>query len=281
MNYPVNPGDPRSEYGNTDIKIDNFKQFDPVQHLPDSFIVGCIAARRSGKSFLINHIIQQFQKSKRKFTHVFLISSTQAGFEGIPPSYRFDNMSSLDYIIDQQVKIKEFNEGQSKKENMYPSRVCVIIDDMAAGNNLKNNTIESLAIRGRHYGENDFGLPGNGINVFILSQSLTKISRTTRLNLDAFIMNNISSLKERDMILDESFYVDTSRKAKRIGRETYEQLVKSQDFRFIVINNFIQNKKKLEDYIMTYDAKYIKPFKFFGSKSDWRGSRIFPDKKKK
>ena len=187
-------------------------------------------------------------------------------------------MSALDYIIDNQVKIKTFNESQKKKENMYPSRVAVIIDDMAAGNGLKNNTIESMAIRGRHYGESEFGLKSNGINIFILSQSLTKISRTTRLNLDAFMLNNISSLKERDMVLDESFYVNTSRKAKREGRDVFETLVKSKDFRFIVVNNFIQNKRKLSDYIMTYDAKYYKPFKFFGERRDWLGNKYFPTK---
>ena len=214
MNYKANPDDPRTEYQDTNVNLNDYKAFDPVRDLPDSFICGIIASRRSGKTFLINNIIQQFQKSKRKFTHVFLISSTGAGFEGIPDSYRFDNMSALDYIIDNQVKIKTFNEDQKKKENMYPSRVCVVIDDMAAGNGLKNHSIESMAIKGRHYGENDFGLKGNGINIFILSQSLTKISRATRLNLDAFMLNNIASLKERDMVLDESFYVDTSRKAK-------------------------------------------------------------------
>tara|TARA_Y100000361_G_scaffold153806_1_gene176708 strand:+ start:1616 stop:2452 length:837 start_codon:yes stop_codon:yes gene_type:complete len=278
MNYEANPNDPRTEYQDTNVNLKDYKAFDPVRDLPDSFICGIIASRRSGKSFLINNMIQQFQKSKRKFTHVFLISSTGAGFEGIPDPYRFDNMSALDYIIDNQVKIKDFNESQKKKENMYPSRVCVVIDDMAAGNGLKNHSIESMAIRGRHYGENDFGLKGNGINIFILSQSLTKISRTTRLNLDAFMLNNISSLKERDMILDESFYVDTSRKAKRSGRDVFEALVKSKDFRFIVINNYIQNKRDLKDYIMTFDAKHVKPFKFFGDRKDWIGNKYFPTK---
>lgn len=278
MNYETNPGDPRTEYQNTDINLKDYKSFDPVRDLPDSFIVGVIASRRSGKSFMINSMLQQFQKSNRKFTHVFLISSTGAGFEGIPENYRFSDLSALDYIIDNQVKIKNFNEMQKKKENMYASRVAVIIDDMAAGNGLKATSIESMAIRGRHYGESEFGLKGNGINIFILSQSLTKISRATRLNLDAFMLNNISSLKERDMVLDESFYVDTSRRAKREGRNVFETLVKSKDFRFIVVNNFIQNKRKLQDYIMTYDAKAIKPFKFFGTRKDWIGNKYFPTK---
>ena len=92
------------------------------------------------------------------------------------------------------------------------------------------------------------------------------------------MLNNIASLKERDMILDESFYVDTSRKAKREGRDVFEALVKSKDFRFIVINNYIQNKRSLQDYIMTFDAKHIKPFKFFGSRQDWIGNKYFPTK---
>ena len=95
MNYETNPGDPRSEYQNTNVNLKDYKAFDPVRDLPDSFIVGIIASRRSGKSFLINNVLQQFQKSKRKFTHIFLISSTGAGFEGIPDPYRFYSMDSL------------------------------------------------------------------------------------------------------------------------------------------------------------------------------------------
>ena len=49
----------------------------------------------------------------------------------------------------------------------------------------------------------------------------------------------------------------------------------SKDFRFIAIGMYIQNKRKLEDYIMYADAKGSKDFKFFGTAKDWKDSDIF------
>ena len=74
--------------------------------LPDSFYISVIGSRRSGKSFLVNWMLQQFQQSKRAFTHVFLISPTDSGFEGIPKKFRFKTIETVHHIIATQRKIK-------------------------------------------------------------------------------------------------------------------------------------------------------------------------------
>lgn len=255
-------------------KIENHKAFD-YKMLPSSFFVSIISARRGGKSFLVNHLVKQFQKDRTlKFSHVFLISGTGFGFAGVPPAYKFDSIDALDYITKTQQRIVNYNRSVKDKDKYIKSRVLIIIDDMAFNNTLKDDRLEKLALNGRHYETMD-PMEGNGISIFLISQALKRISRTVRLNQDVFFVNNISSLVERNDILDESFYIDTTREGKNRGRKTFEMLSTSKDFRFIAIGMYIQNKRKLEDYIMYADAKGSKDFKFFGTAKDWKDSDIF------
>jgi len=171
-----------------------------------------------------------------------------------------------------------------KKEDMVASRVCIIMDDcacMSGNESLRNSkALEWCALNGRHMG-ND-GMDGNGVSIFVLSQSLTRISRAIRLNCDLFIFNALSSSVEAEMVLAECFFVcNTRRDAKRSARDVYETLVKSKDYRFIAVLNHISNKRTLTDYIRTVDAEKIKDFQFFGTMSDDEGSddeeMVMPD----
>ena len=260
-----NPNNPKSEPIPQDIglKVENHKSFD-YKMLPSSFFASIISARRGGKSFLVNNIVQ----------HIFLISGTGFGFKGIPPAYKFDSIDALDYITKTQQRIVDFNRSVKDPDKRIKSRILIIIDDMAFNNTLKDDRIEKLALNGRHYETMD-KKEGNGISIFLISQALKRISRTVRLNQDVFFVNNISSLVERNDILDESFYIDTTREGKKKGQKTFEMISTSKDFRFIAIMMFIQNKRKLEDYIMYADAKPVKDFKFFGTAKDWRDSEDF------
>jgi hypothetical protein len=56
----------------------------------------------------------------------------------------------------------------------------------------------------------------------ILSQSLTKISRVCRLNVDNIFLNTIPSKIELEMLLSENFYIlDSSRSACARARMLY------------------------------------------------------------
>ncbi len=251
------------------VDISAFQPID-VLDLPDSFFISVIGSRRSGKSFLVNWMLQQFQRSKRAFTHVFLVSPTDSGFDGIPKKFRMKDLTNVNYIVEKQRMIKKHNKKQHKKRDMLRSRVCVVIDDcacMSGDDSLKSSKLlEEMALNGRHVG-ND-GMEGNGISFFILSQSLTRINRAIRLNQDCFIFNNISSAKERELIMDECFFINTRRDAKRDARNLYETLASSKDFRFICVCNYIQNKRTHADFIRTVDAEKAKDFQFFGTPSD-------------
>ena len=251
--------------------------------LPDSFYISVIGSRRSGKSFLVNWMLQQFQQSKRAFTHIFLISPTDSGFEGIPKKFRFKTIETAHNIIATQRKIKAHNKKMNLARDRVRSRICVVIDDcacMSGADSLRNSKIlEQMALNGRHEGHPIDPEPGNGISWFILSQSLTRISRAIRLNQDCFIFNNIASAKEAEMILDECFFINTRRDMKRDARDLYETLVASKDFRFLCVCNYVQNKREHHDFIRVVDAEEEKDFQLFGTKSDDEDSDDEDDEK--
>ena len=245
-----------------------------LENLPDSFMIAVIGSRRSGKSYVTNWALQQLQQSKdRQFTHIFLISPTDSGFKpSIPAKYRFKDMSTLEHIVATQRKIMKHNKKCQKKGDMYKSRVCVVIDDCATGigENLKTSkTLESLCLNGRHIGHPIDPMKGNGVSVFFLSQSLTRINRASRLNVDCMWFNHISSYKEMETIMDEfGFYTDLTRKGKSYGKQLYQHLVTSKKFRFISVNCFQQEKTRPEQYMYTIDAGDEPKKRLFGNKSD-------------
>jgi len=259
--------------------VEQFQPFDYAT-MPQSFFMVVLGQRRSGKSFLVNHLLQKIVRDKkRKPDAVFLISRTLGtdvpSFEGIPPSFRFQNMDVLEnYIIPKQKEVRDFNRKNKHKKSFLPikSNVIVVIDDFAVDNMLKSKTLEELAKNGRHYS----GSHGS-LSIVLLSQSLTAVGRQIRLNLDYLIFNSLSSYHEANLIMDENgfFTLDTSRKGKEQGRELYHSLVSMRDFRFIVLENYKQNKKDYPDYIKFYDAEYVKPFKFFGGKMEWLNDDFF------
>jgi len=254
-----------------------------VEELPNSFYALCVGARRSGKTTAIEYLLSELQKSKKqKFTHIFLVSGTNAGFRPmIPKRFRSRNMDMLNFIEDGQKKVKKHNKKQKSRKDMIKQRVCVIVDDCATSSSqcLKNSdALERAALNGRHWGSGNGiqGDPviGNGISYIILSQSLTACSRRMRLNSDAIIFNNLSSETESNMIMNENgFFTNTSRKGKQEGRQFYRDMVTSKEYRFIVCMCCNQNKVNMCDYIRTLDPELIKrPRQLFGSKSDDEGT---------
>ena len=235
---------------NTFPTVKDFKAFDPVKQLPDSFYINIVASRRSGKGVLTEWLLNKFQKDKeKKFDAIFLVSPTgDKNFMGIPPTYKFTDLTILNYIMTKQREIKDYNAQitANYKTKSIRSRVCVVIDDMAFSGDLHTSKVmNELAMNGRH------------------------------------ISNPVDSSLEAEMVLSECFFVlDTSRRGKQLARELYHDLSTSKDYRFIGVGNCIQNKRNLKDYVFTVDADLKKPFKLFGEKGDWDSDTYFPKSNK-
>ena len=273
-----------TQLNNNGVDISSFRAFNPVEDLPESFYINIVASRRSGKGVMTEWILNLFQKSNRRFDVIFLISPTgDKNFMGIPPTYKYEDLDILDYIMAKQREIKEYNATIKDEylENAIQSRVCVVIDDMAFSGNLHNSKImNELAMNGRHI-SNPIDREGNCLSVIVLSQQLNKISPAQRRNNDFLFFNSVSSSLEAEMIMSECFFViDTTRGGKQLAREIYHELATSKDFRFIAVGNCIQNKRRLEDYIFVVDAKLQKPFKYFGGRGEWESDTYFPKKEK-
>lgn len=282
----ANPSNPKSEVytpsnlKTSSVKPEDFAEFD-YRSLPrDGFFISIVSSRRAGKSTIIEHLINQFQRDKNlRFSHIFLISPTGYGFRGIPPPYRYRRTSALDYILSNQEKIRDHNKQARKEKQLIKSRILIVMDDCACmeGKNdgLKNDKISSLALNGRHYSTGD-PMKGNGVSVILISQALKKIPRSVRLNQDAYMCNYLIDYNERKDVLDSCFYIDSSPHGKAHGRKVYETLSQYQPFQFVVIENHVQNKKGLSDYVKRYRATPpCPPFRYFGNKRDWEGVEPF------
>ena len=220
-----------------------------IEALPSSSFNLFLGKRRSGKSYLCEHMLKQLYDSK-KIDCAFLISNTGAGFDMIEKPCRYDTIEPLNKIIENYTKINEYNKVANEK-NKIRIRTMVVIDDCAVDLKSKSfQILEALSTNGRHIAYEPCAL-----HICILCQSLTKIPRVVRLNSDLIFMNAIASMKELEMVLDENFFViDSSRDGKKEGRQMYTDLVSSEDFVFIAVENHKQNIKTYADYLKTYRA---------------------------
>ena len=114
----------------------------------------------------------------------------------------------------------------------------IVIDDCAVKLKTKDfNILEELATNGRHY-----AYPPLSMSFCILCQSLTKIPRVCRLNCDMIFLNAIGSSKEKELIFDENLYViDNSADGKKKARSVYDEVILTEPYQFMVIENYKQN----------------------------------------
>lgn len=225
-----------------------------IKELPDSSFNLFLGKRRSGKSVLCEYLIHELIE-ENLIDMVFLFSKTNAGFNIIKDKdCRFETIDKLHDLLDNYKMINEYNKIVGKRDKIR-IRTAIIIDDMAVELKSKSmNILEDLAVRGRHISYLPLSL-----HFFILCQSLTKVPRVVRLNVDTIFFNAIASMHELEMILDENFYIiSSSRDGKKEGRRLYEELVKEKDFQFIGVLNYKQNCKFYHDYLRTCVADVSK-----------------------
>jgi hypothetical protein len=181
---------------------------------------------------------------------VFLFSETNAGFDFIKYDFRYKEIGELYNLVDKYKYMNNYNKIVGER-NKIKLKTIVIIDDLAVKLKSKEfNILEVLSTNGRHFGYEPLSL-----HFFILAQSLTKIPRVCRLNCDNIFLNAIASEHERAMVLDENMYlIDGSRQGKNMGRNLYQSLVASDDFVFMVIENWRQNATEYKHYIKKIKA---------------------------
>ena len=220
-----------------------------ASEMPNSSFNIFLGKRRSGKSVLAEYLLKEMLENKM-VNLCYLFSTTNAGFEMIDNDSRFTEIDKLDTILENYRAMNSYNKV-AKEKDKFKIKTLIILDDCAIKLKTKEfNILETLSVNGRHYAYEPLSL-----HFFILCQSLTKIPRVVRLNVDNIFLNTIPSKIELEMVLMENFFIlDSSRQATTEARQLYHKLVGTEDFQFIVVENWRQNVKVMADYIKTYKA---------------------------
>ena len=256
-----------SELYTVDIQK-TLRKFEPLSVPRNAFIL-CIASRRSGKSHICTHFLEEYTK-KHKTQAVFLFSRTNAGFDGIPYNYRYNNLEPLKELIEIQIKVKKHNQ-KAKKKDKIESNIIIILDDMVAEGGLsaamrKDPLLNKLSTNGRHLSSSH-----SNMMVILISQVFTGISPQIRLNADLLWTCQLSSRRERENIVQSFLSLHSGRKGLAESYAVFDQVVNSEDFKFIAIECTKQNKRSFKDYVYHFKAPAkLENRRLVGDDEDWK-----------
>jgi len=254
--------------------INSFSQvgtFD-LTTVPRNAFILTIASRRSGKSHLITHFLEQYTK-KNKTDGIFLFTKTNAGFDGIPSVFRYKSLDVLEDIIETQIKVKKHNL-KAKKKDKVNSNIIIILDDMVGQGGMgaemrKNPLLNKLAVNGRHLSSDT-----SNMMVILISQIFVGISPQIRLNTDFLFTTKLAARRERENIVNSFLSLNSGRRGLAESYEIFDSTVNKDDFNFIAIHTTKQNKKKFSDYVFSFKApKVLENRKLIGNEEDWKAHR--------
>jgi len=254
-------GDSLSQVGTFDIMT-----------VPRNAFILTIASRRSGKSFLLQHFLEQYTK-KNKTDGIFLFSKTGAGFPGIPSVFRYKTLDVLEDLIDTQVRVKKYNL-KAKKKDKVNSNIIIILDDMVGSGGMgaemrRNPLLNKLAVNGRHLSSDT-----SNMMVILISQIFVGCSPQIRLNTDFLFTTKLAARRERENIVNSFLSLNSGRRGLAESYEIFDSTVNKEDFNFIAIHCTHQNKKKFSDYVYSFKApKILENRKLIGTEEDWKAHR--------
>lgn len=240
--------------------------------VPKNAFILTIASRRSGKSHLITHFLEQYTK-KNKTDGIFLFTKTNAGFEGIPSVFRYKTLDVLEDIIETQIKVKKHNL-KAKKKDKVNSNIIIILDDMVGQGGMgaemrRNPLLNKLAVNGRHLSSDT-----SNMMVILISQIFVGISPQIRLNTDFLFTTKLAARRERENIVNSFLSLNSGRRGLAESYEIFDSTVNKEDFNFIAIHTTKQNKKRFSDYVFSFKApKSLENRKLIGNEEDWKSHR--------
>jgi len=191
-----NDYDPDNFGLNLDLPL-NYKQKPSVRPLnPDlpqpPFVLTVCAPRGAGKSHLTRHLLtsKDFYKGVWKKEYIWCFSPTlefNDDYEGIEMNRVSKHMEDDVLSI-----IREMEDLVKSVRQKKTPQVLFIFDDILDSNLLNfKGILDKIAARGRHI----------HISMIILSQRISGVSRTIRLNSDCFIVFAPSNMTESEQFL--------------------------------------------------------------------------------
>ena len=154
------------------------------------FVIGCVGARRTGKSTAISHLL--FQMSSRFELVVCFIGSAacnptiQAMMEQFwDPRFFFStwNQHLIDKLLEQQESLKK--QGRDRQ-------VCILVDDVILSSNAEEQ-LAHMALRGRHF----------NISLCMAAVSYTSLPKRVRRSLDILFCYSCTMQGDRKILMWE------------------------------------------------------------------------------
>ena len=200
------------------------------------FVIGCVGARRTGKSTAISHLL--FQMSTRFELVICFIGSAacnptiEAMMERFwDPRFFFSEWDQ--HLIDTLLKQQE-----ALKKSGRDRQVCILVDDVILSSNAEEQ-LAHMALRGRHF----------NISLAMCSVSYTSLPKRARRSLDCLLVFSLPMQSDMKVLTWE--YTQKARMARF-------QLAHLQDYECLVLET-LQKRQKLfvwkADYVSLSDLR--------------------------
>jgi len=243
----------------------------------DAFTIMACAARRSGKTWLINWLLYHLDAYEGgQYDAVFLFSgsSFNGQFTCIPKRYQYEgwtdaNAEVVNEIMRRQKTIIAHNEeAGSEGDKREVPRVIILFDDiMGSEGNLwqgaKAKTLANIFYMGRHL----------NISTIVILQKFKGFSQV-RSNSDFLIIFRAPSHVERKDIIDGHLTcTSTDPESRRACERFYESTFKSRFHCCLIDLAGSHGKRRLSDYVYSIAAPPDKPPTFgMGPEHHWQSS---------
>jgi len=196
----------------------------------DHFSAYICAPRRSGKTFLISHLLYHIDDFKQ-YDAVFLFSGSAFNrqFHMIPNLYQYDGWSDkeadiINDVMERQQEIIEHNENctEESEKRPVPSVLIVLDDVMGVAGNLwqgrKAEILQALFFKGRHL----------HISQILILQLLKGFSRV-RSNSDLLVVwRSPSHIERKDLVQMHLTCESSNPESVRAAERYYEACFKSK-----------------------------------------------------
>jgi len=210
---------------------------DMMGDLPPYCFSALVAARKSGKSHMLSHLIHSICK-KKKYAAAFVISKTskaQGSFKFIAPENHFNPLESD--ITTDEFLTKIMKMQRDRLDNGLPcGEILLLLDDLfhnsRSGAGHSSKALSALASIGRHA----------KISVFMCVQRFQSISPSLRSQLTDYLCFLPRSTGERAMITEQFLSREMrSRKESKTRATEIMSAVFSQPYRCMWVRPDVQS----------------------------------------
>lgn len=241
--------------------MEHHRAFNPVDDLPENFLLLMYGVRRCGKSTMLEHMLYTMRKRLKDYK-VYLFSSTASvdkdQYQYIPPDFKFTKIKKLDdelaEILEDQETLLTSLKGEARKKAEERNRILIIMDDCVSEKIVRTSeNLGYLAVAGRHV----------AVSVIILSQVIAgsgSVPPIVRTQADAIIMCTCPrSENERDLLITQYMSAEAGNKNSKSQALTLLDGITRVQYRCMVVGAWDPSARRTKEYIFHYGPAPFPP----------------------